>query len=540
MSAHSTEPQRPNINEREAWPVYWQAQGMTWRGEPEIDEQRQQFLAERRDIVPDLVRGVFPFGGITLTRGDIEWLLATHVSLGVYGPVVWDEEKVKPDEQRRVGLDLRGAHLEGLVLALLPLARLRGGLSMRELNQSQTTNLTDTALALDRAAVHMEKAILYLAELTDAQLQGAHLEQANLISAHLEKASLSWAHIDYANLSGTHLEGAHLGLAHLERCQAPGAHLEGAALFNLRASGADFFEAHMEATDCNGADFTGARFGGAFLHGANLSTARLEGAVFDSAHLEGREVPADDLARIHQWAPKYPATLPSADLRGVVFDSRSSLRETVLGDAERGAVALVDARLDGVNLAVVDWTQVQVLRDEQEARSTTSEDGKNKEAIARLAQFRAAARANRQLAVALRDQGLNEEADHFAYRAQILHHEVLRRQRALGPRLFSLFLWVVSGYGYRLRNILTTYIGVLLLFTVIYWLMGVHSFRGEPGVQALWDSFLVSLSAIHGRTTFEQLGAWSSTAWVAAVESVLGIIVEGVFVAMLIQRFFTR
>jgi hypothetical protein len=80
---------------------------------------------------------------------------------------------------------------------------------------------------------------------------------------------------------------------------------------------------------------------------------------------------------------------------------------------------------------------------------------------------------------------------------------------------------------------------------MVYWLLGVHSFPPhshppESGVQSLWDSVLVSLSAIHGRTTFEQLGAWSPAAWVAAIESVVGIVIEGVFVAMLVQRFFAR
>lgn len=85
---------------------------------------------------------------------------------------------------------------------------------------------------------------------------------------------------------------------------------------------------------------------------------------------------------------------------------------------------------------------------------------------------------------------------------------------------------------------MATYGAVLLIFTVIYWLMGVHSFRSESGVQALWDSFLVSLSAIHGRTMFEELGAWTPAAWAAAIESVTGILIEGVFVAVLVQRFF--
>ena len=39
-----------------------------------------------------------------------------------------------------------------------------------------------------------------------------------------------------------------------------------------------------------------------------------------------------------------------------------------------------------------------------------------------------AVRANRQLATVLRNQGLNEDPDRFAYRAQNLQRQVLRRQ----------------------------------------------------------------------------------------------------------------
>jgi hypothetical protein len=135
---------------------------------------------------------------------------------------------------------------------------------------------------------------------------------------------------------------------------------------------------------------------------------------------------------------------------------------------------------------------------------------------------------------------LSEDASRFAYRAQVLQRQVLRRQRKVGTYLFSLLLAALAGYGYRLWRILAAYSAVLLLFTILYELMGMHSFPHEPGAQALWDSFLVSLSAVHGRTMFEQLGAWTPAAWAAAVESVMGIVIEGVFVAMLIQRFFGR
>jgi hypothetical protein len=56
----------------------------------------------------------------------------------------------------------------------------------------------------------------------------------------------------------------------------------------------------------------------------------------------------------------------------------------------------------------------------------------------------------------------------------------------------------------------------------------------EPWHQSLWHTFLVSLSTVDVRAVFEQLGAWTPTAWVA----VIGIVIEGVFVAMIIQRLF--
>lgn len=47
-------------------------------------------------------------------------------------------------------------------------------------------------------------------------------------------------------------------------------------------------------------------------------------------------------------------------------------------------------------------------------------------------------------------------------------------------------------------------------------------------------------AAVHGRVYFEQFSLNNLLSWVAAAESVCGIVIEGVFVAMLIQRFFAR
>src|SRR5436189_299217 len=114
-------PHRPTLDDRHAWHSYWKEQGQPWRKEPEIDLQRQAELAQRRAIVPDIERGIYPFKGVKLSRADVEWLLVTHEN--GRGPVVWSDE----GQRGRNGLDLRGADLRGVDLSRLPLACLCAG-----------------------------------------------------------------------------------------------------------------------------------------------------------------------------------------------------------------------------------------------------------------------------------------------------------------------------------------------------------------------------------------------------------------------------
>jgi uncharacterized protein YjbI with pentapeptide repeats len=327
-----------------------------------------------------------------------------------------------------------------------------------------------------------------------------HLEGANLRQAHLQGAQLYGAHLEGAVLVGAHLEGATLSLAHLERANLWMARLQGAALLH----------AHLEGTLLFGAHLDGANLIFAHLERANLSEAHLEGSILGAAHLE------------------------RACLRGGLFDKTSRLNNAVLTEASFDQVVF-----DNTNLTVVDWSLVTTLGDELEAVNPQDDVGNLKDPVKRLSEYKSAVRANRLLAMALRAQGI-EDADRFVYQAQVLQRDLLRRQRSWGRWAFSCVLAVLSGYGFRLWRILAAYAVVLVTFAMLYWLMGVHSSPHASGLQALWDSFLVSLSAIHGRTMFEQLGAWSPAAWVAAIESVVGIVIEGVFVAMLVQRFFGR
>jgi hypothetical protein len=65
----------PANDDKEGWEVYRKAQGQPWRTEPEIDAERQTYLAEQRSIKHDVKQGIYPFKDIKLSRADVEWLL---------------------------------------------------------------------------------------------------------------------------------------------------------------------------------------------------------------------------------------------------------------------------------------------------------------------------------------------------------------------------------------------------------------------------------------------------------------------------------
>jgi hypothetical protein len=118
-----------------------------------------------------------------------------------------------------------------------------------------------------------------------------------------------------------------------------------------------------------------------------------------------------------------------------------------------------------------------------------------------------------------------------------MERRLARHERRVGAYFFSVLLAVLAGCGYRLGRILIAYIVALVLFAAAYFAAGV--WLGATHLE-WYEALLVSLTAIHSRVFITTFGLDSIQAWIAAVESVVGIVIEGVFVAMLIQRFFGR
>lgn len=163
----------------------------------------------------------------------------------------------------------------------------------------------------------------------------------------------------------------------------------------------------------------------AYLQDADLHAAQLEGANLKKARLAG------------------------ANLELAFFDRGTNLSGISLEGNGHEHVSLADVHWGDANLAVVDWKSLSMLGDEYQSRQK-ERNGKLKDRLTRLTEYEAALRANRQLAIVLQAQGINEQAARFAYRAQQLQRKVFRLEREFGRWLFSLLLALLSGYGYRI------------------------------------------------------------------------------------------
>jgi uncharacterized protein YjbI with pentapeptide repeats len=317
-----------------------------------------------------------------------------------------------------------------------------------------------------------------------------------------------------ASLMVAQLQGANFIRAQLQGAQFNGAQLQGAYFTEAQAQGANFIRAQLRGANFQRAQLQRAFFIEAQVQEANFNGAQLQGVSFPDAQLQG--------------ANFKEAQLQGAVLAGAFFDNTTSLKGIVLEDETYGGISLVDINWGGANLAVVDWPPLKILLEENWA---CQED----QIFQRSYLYGLAARAYRQLAAALRGQGLNEDADRFAYRAQVLQRKMFWEQKKFGRWFFSRFLALVAGYGYRMERILLTYALVVSLFAVGYFVLGMF----YNSHLSFLDAMLTSVTAFHGRV-FSEPFSHPGELWLTAFEAVAGLVIEGVFIAMLTQRFLGR
>jgi uncharacterized protein YjbI with pentapeptide repeats len=350
-----------------------------------------------------------------------------------------------------------------------------------------------------------------LRNLPIACLRGG-LTQEEWVGATLEQRDQAGVHLERADLSGAHLEGAILRGAFLQDATLRGTFLAEAVLFQAHLERAYLRQAHLER--------------------ANMMYAHLEGTYLRKAWLMG------------------------TDLRQAICDHATNLERVTFTDPQWGCALFADIHWNNCNLSIIRWQHMLPLGDETLARRAPGQQKRASNRQQRLSQidsYRAAVRAHRQLASVMQSQGMNDEAVPFAYRAQLLQRVVLwqevradalsenrvhvlrglrQRIRGLSAWLFSCFLDGIAGYGYKPERSLLVYLFTIVVFAFSYVLLA----HLQP-VEAL----IFSVTAFHGRGFFP--GSFpldNPVTALAALEAVVGLLIEISFIATFTQRFLEK
>jgi uncharacterized protein YjbI with pentapeptide repeats len=394
---------------------------------------------------------------------------------------------------------------KSLNLRGLPLARLQGSIGKYNYTEEQRQS----------AMIKIDGAFLRDTHLEDAFLSGITLQNVFLRNAYLQEANLSGSKLLNVKMRSARFTGADLSYIHLENSFLPSA---------------NFIDANLSEAKFIDVDATSSRFNKARLIGIRLERVDLQNANFEEVVLTDATLKEVNLEK---------AQFQGADLSGSQLDA-IKLGEVILSNKKHIGSVLADMQWEHTNLSIIDWSQIKILGDEDEACQKYGKDGDYnylKSKSSRLIEYQRAVRANRQLAVTLRDQGLNEEADRFAYRAQRLQQEIRRRQHKYLKYIGSCILWLLAGYGYRPGRSVLWYLAVIFGFALAYHFLGRLSLYPP-------DAFIFSVMSFHGRGFFPSLNQETNLhnplVMLAAAEAIIGLLIEISFIATFTQRFFGR
>lgn len=369
----------------------------------------------------------------------------------------------------------------------------------------------------------------------------------------------------------------------LDQLRGSAANLSGADL-----SGVDLSDVNLDGANLSGTNFRGADLSQAGFLFADLGDACLSGANLSNANLKYTDLSRTGLSyTILQGADLKGAKLAGADLREAHLDADTRFTDATLDSHTR----LVDVEWNGAPVTRLNWEDLAMLGDETEARDPRgkrpqldpgwSHESRAARAIARrrrtlrcimkaiarrfkmsdenlswmlkattrrirLSAYEDAVLANRQVATVLRSQGLNEDADRFAYRAQLCQRIVLLYSFQYLHYAGSLLLGLLAGYGYRPLRTLFWYLAVITSFAFAYFQAthGMLTF-GLPHSQvqplAWYEALVLSVSSFHGRGFFQPIQSLGDpVAILAAIEAVFGLFIEISFIATFTQRYFGK
>lgn len=334
-------------------------------------------------------------------------------------------------------------------------------------------------------------------------------------SCDIDPGKLTRPDLREVNLTGTLLGDINLSGSDMHGALLTGTYLAGATLFGAKLAQADLRRANLSGAYLPDADLTGTDCERANFQGSSLVGARLGGTYLEQTDLSG------------------------ADLWGAQFNVATILRDVTLDSG----TLFGDVVWNGVPVAQVEWKQVPILGDEANLNAKLASINSNKslnrkERSLQIAKAnRDVGRAYRALSIVLRQQGVSDMASAYRMREQCFERAALKAEGRRLSLLWSRILNIVAGYGERPFNALFAYVTTIAVFMVVYLLLS--NFVDTRLSHLSWDESLVlSVTSFHGRGFFPgtlPLGDW--VARIAAVEAVIGLFIELVFIATFTHRF---
>lgn len=463
--------------------------------------------------------------------------------------------------------DLRSVTLTDCTLmgANLSAATLRGGdvenadlrradLSEADARQCQLSN--SVLESADLSGADLRGADLSNAALRGANLSGADLREAVLSGADLRRADLSGADLQGVELQGTRLFGVDLTEANLIDADLTGATLGDATLRGVSAIETDFDHAALQDVDCVGADLRRASLADADLRNVSLTGADLRRADLTDADAVGADLADANLeqARVSR-AKLHEAVLDGARLYGAVLDGVRINEGTTLGDhvpydplanADENTAAddTDDADTEtGAEVEVDTDTGATTGPAADPAGPTPTVDGGYGAGDDHVDALTKAAGGYRSLAVLADENEFPRRRRHYRLRRKEVRRHGHRETGAWGAYLGSTLSLAVTRHGespWRVAGIGAAVVG---LFGLLYPLGLVESVDGtrltygtDPaGVLATYgEGLYVSVRTFTlGAPGYRAVGPGKL---LAGVESLLGVVLVVVLVAVLVRR----
>ena len=254
------------------------------------------------------------------------------------------------------------------------------------------------------------------ADLTNARLQGT-----DLFRARLQKANLSNAQLQGVNLISAQLQKANLINAQLQKANLINAQLQGANLFNAQLQKANLSNAQLQKTDLSNAQLQKTNLFKSQLKEANLSSTQLQGANLSRTQLQ-------------------KANLSYSNLRDAEFNERTDLQD----------VNLFQCKLENSTIKNAYNNLDKIVIQEKEKKYLEA-----KEVYLILKNY-------------FREEGLYDISGKYYYREKLMERACNRQNRQWGKWFFNHLLEKVAGYGERPERVICWWIGLILLFAIIY------------------------------------------------------------------------